>query len=133
MKKIFISIFFILVILTMTACSANSLEGACAEADKMVSSWDSQKTAGCSYTYEYDAEDNLYIVAAKAGSEYYGDDSRLYDATTQVIAQTVRDELYPKLEKTLSKYDVDIAIGIYDYNNEMYCCIYNGNIEYGND
>ena len=131
MKKIFISAIIMLLVLSITSCSVNTLEGACDEADEIVQNWNSQKEAGCTYSSKFYTDDNLYIVSAKIGYENYaGEDSRVWGALTEIIAQEIEEDLYPELEKIFADFDVDIALGVYDYNNDMYCYIHNGVTKY---
>ena len=126
MKKLAICLVIVLM-LSLVGCTSTGF----VEADNLVRSWNQAEIAGCTYACEFDKADNMYYVVAKATDEYYtGRDSRLWDAVTVIIAEQIQEKLYPQLESALNGSNVDIGIGIYDYTGELYCVIYNGEIQY---
>lgn len=120
-------ILVLVLLFSLIGCSATGFN----EADQVVKRWNTNQTAGCTYSSEYDASDNMYYVVAKATNEYYaGRDSRLWGAITGILAQKIQENLYPELATALNEKNIDIVIGVYDYSDELYCVIYNGEIQY---
>ena len=126
LKKCTLTLVLVLMF-SLIGCSDTGIS----EANQVVNRWNKFQTAGCTYSSEYDASDNTYYVVAKATNEYYaGQDSRLWDAITEILAQEIKENLYPELETALNDKNVDIVIGVYDYSGELYCAIYNGDTQY---